>query len=65
MKLIFPDVFKVLNEINSRGLRIGLASSSVKRQISLEAWRKIILDGFFDVVLSGEEFKSKAQSRFI
>ena len=40
-ELIFPDVLKVLNEVKSQGLKIGLASSSVKA----------------DIVLSGEEFK--------
>ena len=55
-ELIFPDVLKVLNEVKSRGLKIGLASSSVKADI-LRALKENHLDGFFDVVLSGEEFK--------
>lgn len=55
-KLIFPDVLKVLNEVKSRGLKIGLASSSVKADI-LRALEENHLQGFFDVVLSGEEFK--------
>ena len=55
-ELIFPDVLKVLNEVKSRGLKIGLASSSVKADI-LRALEENHLDGFFDVVLSGEEFK--------
>ena len=46
-ELIFPDVLKVLNEVKSQGLKIGLASSSVKADIfrALEENR------------SGEEFK--------
>ena len=55
-ELIFPDVLKVLNEVKSRGLKIGLASSSVKADI-LRALEENRLDCFFDVVLSGEEFK--------
>ena len=55
-ELIFPDVLKVLNEVKSRGLKIGLASSSVKADI-LRALEENHLDGFFDVVLSGKEFK--------
>ena len=42
--------------MKSRGLKIGLASSSVKADI-LRALKENHLDGFFDVVLSGEEFK--------
>ena len=52
----FPDVLKVLNEVKSQGLKIGLASSSVKADI-FRALEENRLQGFFDVVLSGEEFK--------
>ena len=55
-ELIFPDVLKVLNEVKSQGLKIGLASSSVKADI-FRALEENRLQGFFDVVLSGEEFK--------
>ena len=62
-ELIFPDVLKVLNEVKSQGLKIGLASSSVKADI-FRALEENRLQGFFDIVLSGEEFKeSKTQSR--
>ena len=55
-ELIFPDVLKVLNEVKSQGLKIGLASSSVKADI-FRALEENRLQGFFDIVLSGEEFK--------
>ena len=42
-ELIFPDVLKVLNEVKSRGLKIGLASSSVKADI-LRALKENHLD---------------------
>ena len=51
-----PDVLKVLNEVKSQGLKIGLASSSVKADI-FRALEENRLQGFFDIVLSGEEFK--------
>ena len=55
-ELIFPDVLKVLNEVKPQGLKIGLASSSVKADI-FRALEENRLQGFFDIVLSGEEFK--------
>ena len=55
-ELIFPDVLKVLNEVKSQGLKMGLASSSVKADI-FRALEENRLQGFFDIVLSGEEFK--------
>ena len=57
-ELIFPDVLKVLNEVKSQGLKIGLASSSVKADI-FRALEENRLQGFFDIVLSGEEDSEK------
>jgi len=42
--------------VKSQGLKIGLASSSVKADI-FRALEENRLQGFFDIVLSGEEFK--------
>ena len=42
--------------MKSQGLKIGLASSSVKADI-FRALEENRLQGFFDIVLSGEEFK--------
>jgi len=42
--------------VNSRGLKIGLASSSVKADI-LRALEENHLNGFFDVILSFKESK--------
>lgn len=55
-ELIFPDVLKVLNEVKSQGLKIGLASSSVKADI-FRALEEILLQGFFDYVSLRRESK--------
>ena len=54
--LIFPDVEKILSQVKARGLKVGLASSSVKADI-LRALEENELNSYFDVVLSGEEFE--------
>ena len=54
--LIFPDVKKILSQVKTRGLKVGLASSSVKADI-LRALEENELSSYFDVVLSGEEFE--------
>ncbi|MBM7636454.1 HAD family hydrolase [Streptococcus saliviloxodontae] len=53
--LIFPDTRDMLSACQQSGLKIGIASSSTKKDI-LKALRDNDLEGYFQVILSGEEF---------
>ncbi|MGT2908060.1 HAD family hydrolase [Streptococcus dentiloxodontae] len=53
--LIFADVKSTLDVVKAKGLKIGLASSSVKADI-IRALTENKLSTYFDLVLSGEEF---------
>ena len=74
-KLIFPDVLKVLNEVKSRGLKIGLASSSVKadilralEELGVEANKALIIEdsekGIAAGVAAGVEVWAIKDNRF-
>ncbi|MFC3932379.1 HAD family hydrolase [Streptococcus dentapri] len=54
-ELIFADVQSTLDQLQEKGIKMGLASSSTKADI-LKALRDTHLIDYFDVILSGEEF---------
>lgn len=54
--LVFPQVHAVLQGLKEKGYPLGLASSSVKKDID-RALEELEIRSYFDVVLSGEEFQ--------
>ncbi|MCU0081734.1 HAD family hydrolase [Streptococcus danieliae] len=55
-QLAFPHVSHVLQGLKEKGYILGLASSSVKKDIE-RALEELEITSYFDVVLSGEEFE--------
>lgn len=54
--LLFSDAPTILEELTKKGYRLGLASSTAKLEI-LRALKLTNLEKYFEVVLSGEDFK--------
>lgn len=54
--LLFSDTTTILSALTKKGYRLGLASSTAKLEI-LKALKMTKLDQYFDVILSGDEFK--------
>jgi HAD superfamily hydrolase (TIGR01509 family) len=51
---LIPDVIKVLQELKSSGVKIGLASSSNRRNINI-IFKRFDLESYFHFTISGDE----------
>ena len=60
--IMFPDVFETLKTLKEKGYYLALCSSSNMAYLK-EKLRECDIDQFFDVVLSGEDFKKSKNQR--